>query len=110
MAKKDNVALAWLVGLGTVAVAGIGIYFYEKSQPAAPNSTAAATNVAAKTIVLPGTTVPLTYAQVAQIAAQSNGATLAQWNTSGIPAATWSEISPNVQSVLTALGYHANAT
>jgi uncharacterized protein YgbK (DUF1537 family) len=109
MAKKDNVALAWLVGLGTVAVAGIGIYFYEKSQPPAPNSTAAAA-AASKTVVLPGTTTPLTYAQVAQIAAQSNGSTLAAWQSGGIPAATWAEIAPNVQSILTALGYRANAT
>ena len=38
MAKKDNSALAWMVGLGTLAVAGIGVYFYEKSQPAAPTT------------------------------------------------------------------------
>jgi hypothetical protein len=38
MAKKDNSAIAWAVGLGTLVLAGVGIVLYEKSQaaPAGP--------------------------------------------------------------------------
>ena len=38
MAKKDNTAIAWAVGLGTLVLAGVGIVFYEKSQAAASSS------------------------------------------------------------------------
>jgi hypothetical protein len=107
MAKKDNSALAWLIGLGTLTVAGVGIYFYEKSQPPAPTT---APGVASQTVTLPGTSTPVTYAQAAQIAAQTNGTTLAAWQSGGIPAATWAQISPQIQNILTQLGYHANAT
>jgi hypothetical protein len=107
MAKKDNSALAWLIGLGTLAVAGVGVYFYEKSQPAAP--TTAGTAVANQLVTVPGI-APMTYAQAATLAATLNGSTLAAWQASGIPAATWANISPQIQQVLTALGYHANAT
>lgn len=34
MAKKDNSAIAWAVGLGTLVLAGVGIVLYEKSQAA----------------------------------------------------------------------------
>jgi len=41
MAKSNT--LAWVVGLGTVAVAGVGIYLYEKSQTTGTTAAAATT-------------------------------------------------------------------
>jgi hypothetical protein len=92
MAKQDNTAIAWLIGLGTLAVAGVGIYFYEKSQPAAP-TTAPATTAAS-----------LTAAQAAALAASLNGTTLAAWQASGIPTATYAALSPLAQSGINAAG------
>lgn len=108
MAKKDNSALAWLIGLGTLTVAGVGIYFYEKSQPPAPQTApgaAGGTDVGARTIILPGQTAPITYAQVAQFAASVDHADLATWQQNGIPADLWAQMSPAIQGVMTALGY-----
>jgi hypothetical protein len=96
MAKKDNSALAWLIGLGTLTVAGVGIYFYEKSQPAAPTTApggAAATGPAS-----------LTPAQAAALAASFNGTTLAAWQASGIPSAIYTQLTPLAQSGINAAG------
>jgi len=105
MAKKDNAALAWLVGLGTLTVAGIGIYFYEKSQPAAPTGGGTAVaNVANQTATIAGQT--MTYAQWANFAASIDHASLSDWQATGIPSALYSQMNPQLQSIMTALGYH----
>ena len=59
-----SAALAWAVGLGTLAVAGVGIVLYEKSQ-AAPASTAV-------TAVAPNGTSPCTMANNLAAAAASS--------------------------------------
>jgi hypothetical protein len=97
--KDDNAALAWTIGLGTVVLAGVGIYFYEKSQSQATTAPAATTP-----------TVSLTPSQEATIAAGLFGTTVAAWQASGVPAADWAQLSPAAQQSLTALGIHANAT
>jgi|ERR1700679_50365 len=105
--KDDNAALAWTIGLGTVVLAGVGIYFYEKSQAAAPAAAAGG----GTTVTLPGGgTVTETATEAAAIAAALNGTTVAAWQASGVPAATWAQLSPLAQQGLTAQGVHANAT
>jgi hypothetical protein len=52
MAKKDNSAVAWAIGLGTLALAGVGIVLYEKS--AGSTSSSAGPNAPAGTLTPAG--------------------------------------------------------
>jgi hypothetical protein len=108
MARKDDTALlAWTIGLGTVVLAGVGIYFYEKSQSQAA---AAVTPPGGLVVNAPSGQTILTQAQIAQAAAAIDGTTLAAWQASGVPAAQWADLPAITQQALTAQGVHANAT
>ena|ERR1700734_3465569 len=109
MARKDDTAvLAWTIGLGTVVLAGVGIYFYEKSQSQAAAPVGASIQVTSPTGVT--STVTETPEEAALLAAGLFNTSLAAWQASGVPAADWAQLSPFAQQALTAQGIHANAT
>jgi hypothetical protein len=90
--KKDHTALAWGIGLGTLVIAGIGIYFYEKSQPPAPTTLPPAgggggvgSTAPAAPVLAPGQNVyNFSTAELAQLNKANPS-----WATQGIPLATW---------------------
>lgn len=107
MAKKDNTAIAWAVGLGTLAVAGIGIVLYERSQtPAIPAGGTTATNPnGSVTVTNPdGTTTTMSQQQLADLSAALAGTTVSNWETNGIPASVFATLSPAAQAAVTSLG------
>lgn len=104
MAKKDNSAIAWAVGLGTLAVAGVAVVLYEKSQASASPPAGSVS------IESPNGTTTITPAQAAALFASVNHTTVAALQSGGIPQALWVQASPAIQQALIAYGLHANAT